>query len=876
MNSNSIRKEFLQFFVKRDHRIVASAPLKCGDDDSLFFVNSGMVPFKDIFLGRRKPSVSRAVNSQLCLRVSGKHNDLGDVGYDGYHHTLFEMLGNWSLGSDYFKEETIAWAWELLTTVYGIPADRLYITYFGGDSTVGLAVDQESLKHWKSYLPDERIVGFGMRDNFWEMGVAGPCGPCCDIQIDLRSSTERRKIDGKFLLNKNHPEVIELWSLVFMQYERKNGGDLIPLAQRYVDTGIGLERLAMVLQNKVSTYDTDIFKPIIHSIENLTECKYSDGGLVTNGFRIMADHLRAVICAIAENIIPGNQKEGYVIRRISRRAIYAGYAYLQLKPPFLYAWVSYILYRLKKNFPYLKGEVGKIRAIIESEELRFVKTLSSGIKRLQYWLMQDKYNVKSKKKIISGEFSFLLYDTYGFPYNLTELIAKEKGYTLDKEGFNKLLSLQRERARRDKIKKYQDWVFVGNFPLINEFKGYDSSFLSTEVVAHRLVVEENKQYYQLICRETPFYPESGGQEGDRGLLITDGKEFIIKKTTKEQHLILHELDKLPNPLSGKVILKIDIAHRKGTTQHHSATHLLHAVLQEVLGKNILPKGSAVMNHKLRFDFSSTQKVDNSIIQNIEKRINEQIQKNIAIQEIRNISLSEAKSLGAKAFFQEKYGEKVRVIIIGDGYSSELCGGTHLGATGEMGYFKIIEMKSIGSGIIRIEAIVGMAVYDWLQNIYTGWENLTKEIGEQPLSVFRKLKKECKFLKKEKDFWLEREKAIFISKITNEVDLQKKYPFWIGKLYNHLKSKSQSIASHLTNIIKTEFIILWTPIENNNIYIVLASSKGIKKQKLLLQEILRLIDGKGGGKSKLSIAVGKNKYGESIVDELEKILQKFCR
>ena len=695
MNSQEVRKKFLDFFASKAHQIVPSFSLLVKDDPSLLFINSGMAPFKDVFLGNALPSSPRIADTQKCLRVSGKHNDLEDVGVDTYHHTLFEMLGNWSFG-DYFKIEAIDWAWELLIKVYGIDPERMYVTVFGGDEKDKLDADTEAENLWLKYLPKERILRFGKKENFWEMGDTGPCGPCSEIHVDMRGDAERQKIDGKTLVNQDHPQVIEIWNLVFMQFQRKADSSLSPLPSKHVDTGMGFERLCMVLQNKTSNYDTDVFTPIIGQIEALSGVKYGATASKQDiAMRVISDHIRAIAFTLSDGQLPSSTGAGYVVRRILRRAVRYGYSFLQLKTPFLYALVTILQKQMGTVFPELIKQGELIKQVIREEEENFLRTLEKGIARFSEYLSKKPHS-------IDGAFAFELYDTYGFPIDLTQLLAKEENLVVDIAHFEKLLAEQRNRSRKATLVQAQDWVDVhGDLPLDN-FIGYDHLQTETKIVRYRQIVQQSETRYQLVLAPTPFYAESGGQAGDIGYLHNANEHIVVLNTQKENQQIVHLVEHLPENIEAVFTAQVNKENRHLSSANHSATHLLHEALRSVLGTHVEQKGSLVQAKSLRFDFSHFTKLKPEELEAVENMVNQHIQKNIPLQEFRDIALQEAKNKGAMALFGEKYGDKVRMIQFG--HSMELCGGTHVSSTGAIGLFKIIAESSVAAGVRRIEAL----------------------------------------------------------------------------------------------------------------------------------------------------------------------------
>ncbi|MBO8473620.1 MAG: alanine--tRNA ligase [Bacteroidetes bacterium] len=699
MTSKEIRRTFLEFFKSKGHTIVPSASMVVKNDPTLMFTNAGMNQFKEWFLGNTPAAHKRVADTQKCLRVSGKHNDLEEVGRDSYHHTMFEMLGNWSFG-DYFKNEAIDWAWELLTEIYKIDKERLYATVFEGDASDGTEMDKEAYERWKTHLPESRILTGNKKDNFWEMGDTGPCGPCSEIHIDLRSDEERAAVPGRELVNKGHHLVIEIWNLVFMQYNRKADGHLEPLPNTNVDTGMGFERLCMVLQGKQSSYDTDIFSGMIAKISELCGMPYREGEKSGMAMRVIADHIRAISFSIADGQLPSNNKAGYVIRRILRRAVRYGYTFLGFNAPFLCRLVPQLVSDMGEQFPEIAAQQPLIEKVIKEEEEAFLRTLDRGIK-----LMDSLIAKHSDTKQIPGEDAFVLYDTFGFPIDLSGLIAEEHGYTIDLAGFEKELGKQKERARNATAIESGDWIQVHDFEGV-EFTGYDTlEVRGAKLVKYRQVKAKNKVLFQIVFDRTPFYAESGGQAGDTGACISEnGNEIRISNTVKENNLTIHISDREPVDCEGTFTLKVDAVRRQETANNHSATHLLHRALRNILGTHVEQKGSFVTAEYFRFDFSHFEKMTQEQISEVERTVNSYIRENSPLEEYRGMPIDKAREMGAMALFGEKYGDTVRVVKFGD--SVELCGGTHTSATGNIGFFKIVSESAIAAGVRRIEAVTG--------------------------------------------------------------------------------------------------------------------------------------------------------------------------
>lgn len=885
MTSANIRKIFLDFFIRKGHKNVSSAPIVLKDDPTLMFTNAGMNQFKDIFLGNRKATDKRVVNTQKCLRVSGKHNDLEDVGFDTYHHTMFEMLGNWSFGDTalpaggYFKQEAIEWAWELLTKEYNIDTDRLYVTIFGGSTEDSLEIDQETQNIWAKYISIDRILPFGKKDNFWEMGEVGPCGPCSEIHIDLRSETDRKKVDGKTLVNKGNPEVIEIWNLVFIQFNRLKDGHLKPLAQKYIDTGMGFERLVRVLQNKKSNYDTDIFQPIIQHIEKVTGVKYGSNEQTDIAIRVLTDHIRAVAFSIADGQLPSNTGAGYVIRRILRRAVRYSYQYLKYQEPILHELIAPLCQQMGGAFPEIKQQKELIEKVIKEEETSFLRTLGNGIKRLQDLCAELN---KNKEKIVKGEDVFELYDTYGFPVDLTRLIAQQEyQLDIDEAGFEMEMEAQKKRAKSAGTQDISDWIILDKSDKV-EFVGYDLLDVESNITKYRKVKSKGKDFYQLVLDQTPFYAESGGQVGDKGFLLLNDKKIEIMDTKKENDLIIHITSKLPEKIEvNKVKAHVDELSRQLIANNHSATHLLHAALKKVLGDHVQQKGSLVNDQYLRFDFSHFAKVTDEELQKIEDIVNEKIQANISLVEKRDVPIEEAKKMGATALFGEKYGDKVRVIIFDKDYSMELCGGTHVTSTGQIGVFKITSESAVAAGIRRIEAITGPEAIKFYNQQLDQVKEL-KSLLNYPADVVKSVKgliDENTGLRKSLESF-EKMAAMEEKNILKEnvVDIN-----GINFIGAQIQAGSvdiiKDISFQLKNEINDLFLIIGAEINNKALISVMISDNLIKEKGLhagnIIKELSSLIQGGGGGQAFYATAGGKNTKGiVDCVDKAKAIIEKL--
>ncbi len=873
MKSAEIRKTFLEFFVNKQHKIVPSAPMVVKNDPTLMFTNAGMNQFKDIFLGNSPVKFSRIADTQKCLRVSGKHNDLEEVGHDTYHHTMFEMLGNWSFG-DYFKKEAIEWAWELLTGVYGITKENLYVTVFGGDASDGLEPDNEAFEFWLNYVPKERILYGSKKDNFWEMGDTGPCGPCSEIHIDIRSADEKKNISGSELVNKDHPQVIEIWNLVFIEFNRKADGKLVQLPAKHVDTGMGFERLTMALQGKKSNYDTDVFQPIIQEIAKIAGKVYGAETRADIAMRVIADHLRAISFAIADGQLPSNNKAGYVIRRILRRAVRYGYTFLDLKDPFITHLVPVLVSEMGDFFPELKSQQDLIKKVIAEEEHAFLRTLSQGIKRFEQYIETNPEN-----KVINGIFAFELFDTFGFPIDLTQLMARENGLTVDMDGFNEGLEIQKNRSRQAATMDTDDWVILKEGTEKTEFVGYELLEADVEILRFRKVKTPKKEYFQIVLNRTPFYAESGGQVGDKGVLENENEKIEIQDTQKENDLVIHIADKLPGDLSMPFVAKVDTRKRQLTMNNHSATHLMHAALKQVLGKHVEQRGSLVDENRLRFDFSHFAKMSDDEIKQVEQIVNRKIRENIVLNEQRNVPIDEAKAQGAAALFGEKYGEFVRMITFDPAYSIELCGGTHVTATGHIGMFKIVSEAAIAAGIRRIEAITADKVETMLleqedlikqlQDVFKNQKDLLKA-AQQLVDEKKSLEKQIEEMKREKVASLKYD-------LKNQAEVINGVNFIAHKLDGDAQT-ARDLAYMMKDIVDNMFLVLGNVSDGKaNLTVMISENlnteKGLNAGQII-REIAKEIQGGGGGQPHFATAGGKNPAGiEKAFEKAKEFLVK---
>ncbi len=860
LTSKEIRESFKNFFNEKGHKVVPSAPMVLKDDPTLMFTNAGMNQFKDIILGNRAAESRRVTDSQKCLRVSGKHNDLEEVGHDTYHHTMFEMLGNWSFG-DYFKKEAIDWAWEYLVDVLKLNPDRLYATVFEGYAPENLERDNEAAAIWERHLPESHIINGNRHDNFWEMGDVGPCGPCSEIHIDLRSDEEREKVDGASLVNKDNPLVIEIWNLVFMQYNRMADGHLEPLPAKVIDTGMGFERLTMALQGKKSNYDTDIFTPIISKISEISGKEYGKDEKVDVAMRVAADHVRTIAFSIADSQLPSNAKAGYVIRRILRRAVRYVYTFLGQKEATLYRLVDTLVDQMGEAYPELPAQKDLIKKVIKEEEESFLRTLDNGIKLLDSLVRKAS---ESKKNVLDGADAFVLYDTYGFPLDLTELILREQGMTVDNEGFDSHMKAQKERARSAAAVETTDWTEVNTGD--EEFVGYDETECKTRILKYRKVKQKGKEYYQIMLTRTPFYAEMGGQVGDKGVLISpDGETVEIFDTKKENNIAIHLSKKMPADLSAEFTARIDLKARRATSANHSATHLIHEALREVLGTHVEQKGSYVSPDSLRFDFSHFQKVTPEEIRKVEHIVNERIRMAMPLEECRDLPIAEAREMGAMALFGEKYGDKVRVVKYGT--SVELCGGTHVANTGNIGMVRIVNESSIAAGIRRIEAVSGSGMekmMDDLQDVMTDLHSLLGTSGDLRATVKKAMSENSDLRKQVDEFVAER--TAMIAKdikanavIANGVTLYRLSGIRIPEVVKNtafiLRKESEGPSVFLADTLNANRPTLTLMISDDLV------KEGYNASQII-REAAKMMKGGGGGQPFFAQAGGKDASGLS--------------
>ncbi|SIN72039.1 alanine--tRNA ligase [Algoriphagus halophilus] len=872
MEAKKIRSTFIEFFQSKQHHYVPSSPIVVKNDPTLMFTNAGMNQFKDAFLGNEVAKYSRVANSQKCLRVSGKHNDLEEVGVDTYHHTMFEMLGNWSFG-DYFKKEAIAWAWELLTEVYQLPKDRLYVSVFEGDQGDNLGLDQEAFDFWKEIVPEDRIIMGSKKDNFWEMGDTGPCGPCSEIHIDLRPDAERATIAGKDLVNNDHEQVIEIWNLVFMQFNRLADGSLKELPAKHVDTGMGFERLVRAIQQKSSNYDTDLFAPFLAALEKKSGKVYGKDEQTDIAFRVIVDHIRAIAFTIADGQLPSNNKAGYVIRRILRRAVRYGYTFLGFHEPFLYELTSLISENFGEIFPEVKQQQEFISKVIYEEEASFLRTLDNGLKILD----QIKAELKEKNEhVIPGKTAFELYDTFGFPLDLTSLIARENGLSLDEKGFNEEMEKQKSRSRAASESETGDWVLVHEDSGV-EFVGYDFLETYSYITKYRVVSDKKGDKYQIVLDKTPFYAESGGQVGDTGWLVSEEEKIRVIDTKKENDLIVHFVEKLPAHPRVKFSAEVDREKRTLSMNNHTATHLLQSALKQVLGDHIQQRGSLVNDQLLRFDFSHFGKVTEEELAQVEEIVNAKIRENIPLVEQRNVPIEEAKKMGATALFGEKYGDFVRVITFDPSYSVELCGGTHVPYTSQIGLFKIVSEGSSASGVRRIEAITAKAaeaslrqqdhLVKELQELLKNPKDLKKAL-ESLIQERNELKKEVESLQQEKAGAVKGELLKQFTEVNGVNTL-------IAKVTLPNADSLKKLVYELKNEVENAFVILAADIDGKPQIAVMIEDSLVKEKDLnagqIVRELAKQIKGGGGGQPFFATAGGKDLTGlENVVSKAKEL------
>ena len=873
LTANEIRRQYLEFFKSKGHVIIASAPIVVKNDPTLLFTNAGMNQFKDYFLGNKPAPDPRVADTQKCLRVSGKHNDLEEVGVDTYHHTMFEMLGNWSFG-DYFKKEAIEWSWELLTEVYKIPKDQMYVTVFEGDAKENLPKDEEAYNEWKKYIAEDRILMGNKKDNFWEMGDTGPCGPCSEIHVDCRSAEERAASDGKALVNNDHPQVIEIWNNVFMQFNRLKDGSLQPLPAKHVDTGMGLERLVRVLQGKQSNYDTDLFTGTIEAIEKITGKKYGNTDSKQDiAFRVLSDHIRAIGFTIADGQLPSNTGAGYVIRRILRRAARYYYSYLDYKHPLLVQLMPVLAEQFKDVFSELHKQVDLVCKVVKEEEEAFLRTLDKGLKKIDEIIADTK---KQNTTIINGKAAFELYDTYGFPIDITRLIGHENSLEVDEAAFEAEMKQQKERSRAATTLDTEDWVVIKDGG--TKFVGYDSLEAKANVLKYRKVKAKGKESYQIVLDTTPFYAESGGQVGDTGELVFPTETIQIIDTKKENDLIIHFSEVLPKDPAAAVLAKIDTIKRAHTEIHHSATHLLHAALRSVLGTHVAQKGSLVNEEHLRFDFSHFAKVTEEEIALVESMVNAKIRENVPVV-IKEMPKEEAVAMGAMALFGEKYADVVRVVVMDPNYSIELCGGTHVGYTGQLGYFKIRHESAVAAGVRRVEAVSGKAAEDYINEHLHSLHNIHAALRnpKDALKAIEKLQEEKAQLEKRVESLEARQLVAIRNEVLTKDEIINQVTF-VGDIVevasaDALKKLCFDVKHHLNDHV----IVLGANIDGKPFVAVgvadsVVAAKGLDAGKIIKEHIAPLIKGGGGGQKTLATAGGQDAGGlKAAIEKVKGLL-----
>jgi len=873
LKASEIRQQFLDFFRSKGHIIVPSAAIVVKNDPTLLFTNAGMNQFKDYFLGNKQAPDTRVADTQKCLRVSGKHNDLEEVGVDTYHHTMFEMLGNWSFG-DYFKEEAIAWCWELLTDVYKIPKDKLYVTIFQGDASENLPKDEDAYNFWKKYVDEDRILMGNKKDNFWEMGDTGPCGPCSEVHVDCRTDEERKQVDGKTLVNADHPQVIEIWNNVFMEFNRLKDGSLQPLPAKHVDTGMGLERLVRVLQGKQSNYDTDLFTGTIETIEKITGKKYTNTDSKEDvAFRVLSDHIRAIGFTIADGQLPSNTGAGYVIRRILRRAARYYYSYLDYKQPLLVQLMPVLAEQFKEVFPELYKQADLVCKVVKEEEEAFLRTLDKGLRKIDDIVSETR---QQKTTIINGKSAFELYDTYGFPIDLTRLIAHEQGLEVDEAAFEAEMKQQKERSRAATALDTEDWVVLKEGSPV--FVGYDSIEASASVLKYRKVKAKGKESYQIVLDTTPFYAESGGQVGDTGELIFPNETVQVTDTKKENDLIIHFTEILPENASAAILAKIDTGKRNSTTVHHSATHLLHAALRNVLGTHVAQKGSLVNEEHLRFDFSHFAKVTDEEVAQIEALVNEKIRENIPVV-IKEMPKDEAVAMGAMALFGEKYGDKVRVVVMDPAYSIELCGGTHVGSTGQLGYFKIKHETAVAAGVRRIEAVSGKAaeayINEHLHTLHTVQASLKNP--KDPVKAIEKLQEEKQQLEKRIESLEARQLVAVRNEVLTKDEIINQVTF-VGDIVEVSSAEAlRKLCADVKYHLNDHLVVLCSNIDGKAFVAVgvadtVAAAKGLDAGKIIKEHVAPLIKGGGGGQKTMATAGGQDVSNlQAVIDKVKSLI-----
>ncbi len=876
MTSAEIRQQFLDFFASKKHQIVPSAPIVVKNDPTLLFTNAGMNQFKDFFLGNRKPEFTRVADSQKCLRVSGKHNDLEEVGVDTYHHTMFEMLGNWSFG-DYFKAEAIAWSWELLTEVYKIDKDRIYVTIFEGDVKEQLDKDETAFEEWKKWIAPERILLGNKKDNFWEMGDTGPCGPCSEIHVDCRPDAERALVDGSNLINKDHPQVIEIWNNVFMQFNRLKDGSLASLPAKHVDTGMGFERLVRVIQGKTSNYDTDVFSNTIEAITKITNKKYDYGdSKQAIACRVIADHIRAIAFAIADGQLPANTGAGYVIRRILRRAVRYYYSHLNYKQPLLFQLMPVLAKQFEHVFPELNMQLAFVTKVVREEEDAFLRTLDKGLKRI------DDIIKNVSNKIVEGKAAFELFDTFGFPIDLTRLIASENNFSIDEAGFEAEMQQQKNRSRAAAVLDTEDWILVKE-DAGKGFVGYNDILVETTVNKYRKISSKGKIQYQLVLNTTPFYAESGGQVGDTGWLDFEDTSIEVVDTKKENDLIIHFINQLPVKIESPLTARINVEQRLYTSYNHTATHLLHAALRKVLGTHVAQKGSLVNKENLRFDFSHFARVTETEIREVEKIVNEKIRENIPVV-ITEMPKEEAMKLGAMALFGEKYGNIVRVVVIDPTYSTELCGGTHVMHTGMIGLLKITTESAVAAGVRRIEAITGSSAYNFLYDQFSGLKEVSLLLKTQePVKAIEKIIQEKQELEKKLEAFESKHlmviKENLLNEKTNFLLPSGKTAFFIGKQVEVSNADQlKKLCFDLKNLLGENYlVVLCANIGGKAAVSILLSEsvveeKGMEAPKIIKEKVSPIIKGGGGGQKTLATAGGQDSSNlMAVIDTIRNLI-----